>query len=102
VIAWAESIYDQVLIDAPPILAVTDAAIAGRLLDGAVLVIRPDKNRRKMVIRAVQSYVSTGVNVVGLIVNHLAPDTPGGYGYGYGYGYGHDDPAEEDEQRLAA
>jgi succinoglycan biosynthesis transport protein ExoP len=51
-LAWAETDYDQILVDAPPILAVSDPAIIGRMVDGVVLVIRPDQNRRKMVIRA--------------------------------------------------
>ena len=54
VLAWAETIYDQILVDAPPILAVADPAIIGRLADGMVLVMRPDTNRRKMVLRAAE------------------------------------------------
>ena len=90
IIAWAETFYDQILVDAPPVLAVTDPAIIGRVVDGAVVVIRPDKNRRKMVLRAVESYRATGVNVIGIVANHIAGETDSDYGYGYGYGYGHE------------
>ena len=96
ILAWAESAYDQILIDAPPVLAVTDPAIIGRLVDGAVVVIRPDKNRRKLVLRAVESFRRSGVEVVGIVANHIGSNSSSeyAYGYGYSYGYGHDDRSE--------
>jgi capsular exopolysaccharide synthesis family protein len=96
ILAWAESAYDQILIDAPPVLAVTDPAIIGRLVDGAVVVIRPDKNRRKLVLRAVESFRMSGVEVIGIVANHIGSKSNSeyGYGYGYSYGYGHDDRSE--------
>lgn len=100
-LAWAETMYDQVVVDAPPVLAVTDPAIVGRLADGVLLVVRPDKNRRKMVIRAAESFHSVGIPVLGIVANHLTPESGGdyygyGYGYGYEYGYGHDDHDDHD------
>ena len=74
-IAWAEQIYDQVLIDAPPVLAVTDPAIVGRIVDGAIVVVRPDKKRRKMVTRAIESFRATGVKGISGVGNHLTTDT---------------------------
>ena len=94
VIAWAEQIYDQILIDAPPVLAVTDPAIVGRIVDGAVVIVRPDKNRRKMVTRAIDSFRASGVHVLGIVANHLEVGVNSEYGYGYGYG--HETPAETD------
>ncbi len=106
IIAWAETIYDQILIDAPPVLAVTDPAIIGRLVDGAIVVVRPDKNRRKLVLRAIDTFRATGVQVVGVVANHISGSSGGEYGDGYGYGYGHDERPEvgieetaEDESR---
>ena len=46
-LAWAESVYDQIFIDSPPTLATTDTAIIGRLVDGVILVVQPVKNRRR-------------------------------------------------------
>ena len=86
-LAWADSQYDRVIVDCPPVLAVSDAQIIGQLVDGAVLVVRPEKNHRRSVIRAVESFHSTGVRVLGVVANGLSNDS-GGYGYGYGYGYG--------------
>jgi succinoglycan biosynthesis transport protein ExoP len=106
-VSWAEGKYDQILIDAPPSLAVTDVQIIGRLVDGAIMTVRPDKNRRRMVIRAAESLTALGCRLVGLVVNQLASkgndEYSYGYGYGYGYGegYGHDEAPEHDEMGEA-
>jgi Mrp family chromosome partitioning ATPase len=110
-LAWAETHYDQILIDSPPAL-VSDTAIIGRLTDGVLLTVQPEKNRRRVVIRATDSFFSLGINVLGVVVNRSAPEGDRGeYGYGYGYGYGdgygfgygysgygHDDGGEVDEE----
>jgi len=85
-LAWAETAYDQVIIDAPPTLAVTDAAIIGRQVDGTLLVVRPDKNRRRMVIRAAEALTAVGATLIGAVINHVTAETGSDY-YGYGYGY---------------
>jgi capsular exopolysaccharide synthesis family protein len=99
-LAWADSQYDRVIVDCPPVLAVSDAQVVGQLVDGAVLVVRPDKNHRRSVIRALDSFQSSGCRVLGVVANSITNDA-GTYGYGYGYnyeysdGYGHDEEAEE-------
>jgi Mrp family chromosome partitioning ATPase len=104
-LSWAESKYDYVFIDSPPAF-VSDVAIIGRLADGLVLVVRPDKNRRRTVIRAVEGLATLGVTLFGIVLNHFTSDEGKcgydydyryGYNYGYGYGYGHDDPAPKEE-----
>ena len=96
-LAWAETQYDQVLIDAPPSLAVTDAAIIGRLVDGAILTVRPDRNRRKGVLRAAEALTSLGCELKGMVLNQIDPTQSGyAYGYGYGYGYGSEEPVAEE------
>ncbi|MCA8995561.1 MAG: polysaccharide biosynthesis tyrosine autokinase [Planctomycetaceae bacterium] len=98
IMAWAETHYDQILIDAPPSLAVADVQVIGRLVDAAILTVRPDKNKRKMVIRAAEALTVLGCRMLGIVVNHVEAkhnaDYAYGYGYGYGYGegYGHDNP----------
>ncbi|MBX3444499.1 MAG: polysaccharide biosynthesis tyrosine autokinase [Planctomyces sp.] len=109
-IAWAEGRYDQILVDAPPSLAVSDVQIIGRVVDGSLLTIRPNRNRRKMVLRAVESLTALGCPLIGIVVNQLSVNNGDEYSYGYGYGYGyeyHDDArdesgAAEESQRLAA
>ncbi len=108
-LAWADSQYDQVLVDCPPVLAVSDAQIVGRLVDGAILVVRPDKNHRRLVTRACEQFRATGTHVFGVVANDVSDFHGAGYGYGYGYNYHGDDhgdtsatPPIEVEPRLAA
>ena len=85
------------LVDCPPVLAVSDAQIVGQLVDGAILVVRPEKNHRRSVMRAVDSFHGAGCRVLGVVANGLSNDASGyGYGYSYGYddGYGHTTEAE--------
>ncbi len=104
-LAWAEATYDKVLVDCPPVLAVSDAQIIGRLVDGAILVVQPQKNHRRLVARACYNFAATGSHVLGIVANGLSAHSGRGYGYGYGYGkgygYGYGHAAEaEDEART--
>ncbi len=88
-VSWADENYDQILIDSPPAI-VSDAAIIGRLTDGVVLVVRPEKNRRRTVLRAAEGLAALGTRVLGVVVNRLVDENREDYtGYGYGYGYGY-------------
>ncbi|MGD9633453.1 MAG: polysaccharide biosynthesis tyrosine autokinase [Pirellulales bacterium] len=104
-LAWAESCYDRVLVDCPPVLAVSDAQIVGRLVDGAILVVRPEKNHRRLVVRACESFAATGSAVLGIVANGLSSAANGRYGYAYGYGdgygYGHDQESDESAEGAA-
>lgn len=88
-LAWAEAVYDRVLIDSPPALAASDTAIIGRLVDGVVLVVQPEKNRRRLVMRAAESLTGLKIQLVGVVINRLASPKDGGY-YGYHDGYAYD------------
>lgn len=98
-LAWADSQYDRVIVDCPPVLAVSDAQIVGQLVDGAILVVRPEKNHRRSVIRAVESFHSTGCRVFGVVANGLSNESSG-YGYGYGYGYNYEGGYGHEEEEL--
>jgi len=95
-LAWAETRYEQIIIDAPPVLAVSDPLIVGRLVDAVVMVVRPDKDRRRGVIRAAESVRTHGCELLGIVVNALSQKDADGYGYGYGYGYEYQGANEED------
>ena len=91
-LAWAETEYYQILIDCPPTLVASDAVLVGRIVDGTVLVVRPEKNRRKLVFRAAESLLEMNVHLFGVVANCIRGESKNGYSFGgqegYGYGYG--------------
>ena len=78
--------YDLIVIDAPPLLPVTDAAVLARVADGAVMVVRHSKTRREELETAREALESVNARVLGIVVN-MIPASGRGYGYSYGYGY---------------
>lgn len=59
--------FDVILIDAPPVLAVTDAAVVSRFTDGALLVAAVGSTRRPALTAALGAFEKIGGNVLGLI-----------------------------------
>jgi polysaccharide biosynthesis transport protein len=117
-LAWAETVYDQIFIDSPPTLATTDTAIIGRLVDGVILVVQPAKNRRRLVTRVVERLGLMKIPLLGLVVNRTGSEEEQsyygyhnygygeGYGYEYGTAYGHDAASasaadDDDEENLS-
>ena len=78
---------DVVILDAPPLLPVTDAAVLARVADGAVLVVRVGRTKREQVARAVESLTSVDARLLGTVINRAPVKGPDADGYGYGYGY---------------
>lgn len=79
--------YDIVLIDAPPLLPVTDAALLASQADGAILVVRHGKTTTDHVRAATERLTSVGSAPAGVIFNMTPARGAGSRGYGYGYGY---------------
>jgi polysaccharide biosynthesis transport protein len=80
--------FDFVLIDTPPLLAVSDPAVVAPRVDGVLLTVRITRKTRPAAERAKEILTAMGANVVGVVVNDLEVGKNGGiYGYGYGYGY---------------
>lgn len=78
------SFYDIILIDTPPVLAVSDALALGQMADGAVLVVRAGKTRRTAVTRTLDSLHSSGVQLFGVVLNGVRSpgrDSVATYGY---------------------
>jgi capsular exopolysaccharide synthesis family protein len=83
--------FDVVLLDAPPLLPVTDAALLAAQSDGLLMVVRHGKTGREQVRIAMQRVESVAGETAGVVIN-MAPTTGRGYGYGYGYGHGGYEP----------
>ncbi|WP_369743375.1 polysaccharide biosynthesis tyrosine autokinase [Pseudidiomarina sp. PP-1MA] len=79
--------YDYVIVDTPPVLAVTDAAIVGRYVGTTLLVARFGETPVKEVTTTVQRLAQNGVDVKGIILNSVERKASAYYGYGYSYGY---------------
>lgn len=82
---WACERYDLVVIDTPAILAVTDAAIVGRLAGTNLLVTCFAINTEKEVSMSIRRFEQNGVNVKGAIVNGVVKRASIDYVYGYNY-----------------
>jgi receptor protein-tyrosine kinase len=77
--------YDVVLIDAPPLLPVADAAILSLLADGALLVVRHGRTGRDQVRAAVDRLDTVGATLFGSVLSMTPRRAAGRYGYGYEY-----------------
>ncbi|WP_018156644.1 polysaccharide biosynthesis tyrosine autokinase [Demetria terragena] len=90
-----ESLLDQltetylVILDAPPLLPVTDAALLTASADGALIVVRAGETREEQVARAVQNIRNVGGKVLGAVLNRVNTKRLNRIVYGesqYGYG----------------
>ncbi|MFC4487619.1 polysaccharide biosynthesis tyrosine autokinase [Tepidiphilus baoligensis] len=81
----ARETFDLVIVDTPPVLAVTDAVIITHLAGATLLVCRAGVTEYGEATAALARLAQNGVNVKGLIVNAL--DTRSRYGYRYGNRY---------------
>ncbi|CAM8556427.1 Capsular exopolysaccharide family [Escherichia coli] len=87
-IEWASKNYELVIIDTPPILAVTDAAIIGQYVGTVLLVARYEENTVKEITVSIRRFEQSGVAVKGCILNGVVKKASNYYGYGYhNYGY---------------
>ncbi|MDD1631551.1 MAG: polysaccharide biosynthesis tyrosine autokinase, partial [Methylococcaceae bacterium] len=75
--------YDHVIIDSPPILAVTDAAIIGRIASVTLMVIRAGQHPMRELEQSTKRLIQAGVDIKGIVFNDV-PETSSRYGYGYG------------------
>lgn len=89
---WASENYDIVILDTPPILAVTDAAVIGNYVGTTLLVARFELNTAKEIEVSVKRFEQAGVSVKGCILNGVIKKASSYYGYGYNhYGYSYTD-----------
>ncbi|KFB88711.1 tyrosine protein kinase [Serratia grimesii] len=83
---WASEHYDIVLVDTPPILAVTDAAIVGRNIGTTLLVARHGINSLKEIEVSIRRFEQNGTEIKGVILNAVENKSGDAYGY-YAYEY---------------
>jgi capsular exopolysaccharide synthesis family protein len=80
--------YDFVILDTPPVLAVSDPAAVAPRADGVILVFRMTKDARPAAERALDDLTAVGGRILGVVVNG-STEREMGYGYGHSYRYGY-------------
>jgi len=82
-----EEDFDVVIIDLPPLLPVTDAALVSKITRGALVVVAAGRTRKGEFAAAISTLENVGASVAGVIMTMLPTKGPDAYGYGrYGYG----------------
>ena len=75
--------YDIVIIDTPPVLAVTDAGVIGHQVGTCLMVVRFGLNQQREIALAKQRLEQNGVEVKGAIFNGVQKKSGGHYAYSY-------------------
>ncbi len=84
----AAMVYDHVIVDSPPVLAVTDAAIIGRLAGATLLVIKDGHSPLREIEQSIKRLRQANVNLRGAVYNGVKiASSRYGYGKYYGHGY---------------
>ncbi|AMB99071.1 exopolysaccharide biosynthesis protein [Aerococcus urinaehominis] len=81
-----KTIFDLIIFDTPPVLAVTDAQIIANMVDGVVMVVRQNVAQVDNLHKAKQLLEKAQANVLGVVYNGIENSKDAAYGYGYGYG----------------
>ncbi|NMM23831.1 MAG: polysaccharide biosynthesis tyrosine autokinase [Phycicoccus sp.] len=92
-------LYDIVLLDTPPMLPVTDAAILAKMTGGALVVVGADWLNRQQLAEAMGSLETVGARVLGVVLNRLARTPSDSYMY---YDYTTSDPASSGKKKRSA
>ena len=99
-LAVASEKYDLVVLDAPPVLAVSETTVIASQTDCTLLAIWSGETSRKLVQVAIRQLLSRGTNLTGCVLNNLDLTRMGTYGaYSYYHYYGYDYRYEEDGPR---
>ncbi|MGG7211031.1 CpsD/CapB family tyrosine-protein kinase [Clostridium baratii] len=78
-----EEVYDVIVIDSPPVLAVTDAQILSKKVDGTVLVVRSNFTKKDTVMAAKDVLIKVKANILGTVLTRTNSSK---HGYYYYYG----------------
>lgn len=87
-LTWARTNFDIIVLDAPPVLAVSDVQVLVPKTDGVVVVANMGKTLKGDLRRTVEVLKLADAKILGTVERIKAKHGDKGYGYGYGYGYG--------------
>jgi capsular exopolysaccharide synthesis family protein len=77
--------YDMVLLDSPPLLPVTDAAVLTKMAGGALVVVGADRIHRPQLQETLGSLQTAGAHILGIVLNKIDRAEAGTYSYESGY-----------------
>ena len=88
-IAWATQHYDQVVVDCPAIMPVSDTLLWGKYIPRAVFVIKYGQTNAKLAQLALDKLQKAGIKVLGAVIGYYRPEglSYGKYGYYKNYSY---------------
>ncbi|WP_325051774.1 CpsD/CapB family tyrosine-protein kinase [Macrococcoides canis] len=81
-----EEHFDMIIIDTPPVLAVTDAVIMSTLVDGTILVTNVEINNRHHLLKAKEVLQKSNANILGIVLNNVEKSSKDDYYYYEYYG----------------
>jgi capsular exopolysaccharide synthesis family protein len=82
-ISRLEAAFDTIIIDAPPLLPVTDAAVLSQHVGGVVLVVGVQELKRHELEKSLDALELVGATILGVVLNRLPARGPDAYEYGY-------------------
>ncbi len=102
-----EKKYDRIIIDSPPVLAVTDAVVLAGKVDGTILVVKCGETHRNAALQSKEILESVkSSNVIGAVLNMVERNQTSGYYYYYGkygkYGQESEEAKQEKEDTTTA
>jgi len=92
--------FDQVIVDAPPNLAVPDPLVIGKAVDSVLFVVKSGKTSQRVFARGYDLQVRARENVAGVFVNNIRNTMPHYYNYEY-YGYAAEEPQQPAKPKNA-
>lgn len=75
--------YDRIILDSPPLMAVSDSLLLSGISDGVILVIGGGTTGRDMVRKAKQSLISVNAKILGVVLNNISITDMSQYSYYY-------------------
>ena len=79
-----EDIYDVIILDTPPLHAVTDAQVLSTKVDGVLLIVRAERTKKDSVMAAKESLEKVNANILGTVLNCAESNSRNKYYYYYG------------------
>jgi polysaccharide biosynthesis transport protein len=95
-----QELFDFVILDSPPALAVTDAVVLATRVDSVILLVEANRTRRGQLVHSVERLQNVKAKLIGTVLNRLEPGSEG-YEYYYYYQsgyYGSDQSPPPDEK----